>query len=76
VREATESLADGSHHPTWFAGVADELVGAIRSPESGPLRSLAESAVCVEALELARESSRAGGARRAAAVSGLAEGVA
>jgi hypothetical protein len=63
-REATESLADGSHHPTWFEGVAAELVDAIRSPASRPSRSLTESAVCVEALELARESSTAGGAVR------------
>jgi len=64
-REASESLADGSHHPTWFEGVAAELVDAIRSPASRPARSLSESAVCVEALELARASSRAGGAVQA-----------
>jgi predicted dehydrogenase len=76
AREVPESLADGSHHPTWFAGVADELVEAIRSPESGPPRSLAEAALCVEALELARESSRTGGARLAAALTGLPVAVA
>jgi predicted dehydrogenase len=73
VREVSESLADGSHHPTWFAGVADEFVHAIRSPESRPAASLVESAVCVEALELARASSRAGGAPLPAAAA-AAEG--
>lgn len=65
VREVDEPLASGSHHPTWFAGVADELLSAIRSPETRPARSLLEAAVCLEALALARESSRAGGRRMA-----------
>lgn len=56
-RELSSSLADGSHHSDWFAGVAGEFVGEVRDPAARG-RSLAEAAVCVETIRLAQESSR------------------
>jgi predicted dehydrogenase len=65
-REGTErreigSLSEGSHHPEWFAGTAAEFVGEIADP-AGRGRSLAESAICLQVIRLARESDRLDGA--------------
>ncbi len=60
VTEFSGSLAEGSHHPDWFAGVAAEFLSEIGgSAQRG--RSLEEAANCVELISLARESSRRGG---------------
>lgn len=61
VRELSESLSEGSHHPSWFGGAAEEFLHAIRSPEERPARSLTESALCLAMIRLAVESSRNGG---------------
>lgn len=57
--EYAESLSEGSHHPDWFAGVAESFVAAMSRGEASP--SLREAAICVEAIRLAQESSRQGG---------------
>jgi predicted dehydrogenase len=53
-------LTEGSHHPDWFSGVIDEFVGEIADPRTRG-RNLAQAAVCVQVLALARESSRRSG---------------
>ncbi len=57
------SLADGSQHPDWFAGVADLFVSEMAEPERRGA-NLLEAALCVRTLESARASSEAGGAWR------------
>ncbi|MEP6802602.1 MAG: Gfo/Idh/MocA family oxidoreductase [Acidobacteriota bacterium] len=57
--EYAESLSEGSHHPGWFAAVAESFVAAMSGGEASP--SLREAAVCAEVIGLARESSRQGG---------------
>ncbi len=54
-----DSLSEGSHHPDWFAAVAEGFVAAMSGGQASP--SLREAAVCVEAIRLAQESSRQGG---------------
>jgi len=54
------SLAEGSHHPDWFRGVVDEFLEEIREPAVRG-RNLAEAALCVRILALAKESSRRDG---------------
>jgi predicted dehydrogenase len=66
-RREIGSLSDGSHHPEWFAGTAAEFLGEIADPARRG-RSLAESAICLEVIRLARESDRLGGAPAAARV--------
>ena len=59
-------LSDGSAHPDWFTAVADEFITRVRDAgarESSP--NLDEAAVCIAVERGARESSRAGGERRA-----------
>ena len=54
------SLAEGSHHPDWFAGVIAEFLGEIAEPKTRG-RNLAEASFCANVLALAKESSRLGG---------------
>jgi predicted dehydrogenase len=55
------ALSDGSQHPDRFDPVADAFVRAARARQpAGP--NLAEAELCVLLLDLARESSRRGGA--------------
>ena len=54
------SLAEGSHHPEWFAGVLEDFLAEIQNP-SARGRNLAEASLCLELLCLAQESSRRGG---------------
>ena len=61
VREFPHSLAGGSHHPDWFAGVAEEFLSEIRDPARRS-RSLAEASTCLDLIALARLSSLRGGA--------------
>jgi predicted dehydrogenase len=59
-------LSDGSAHPDWFTAIADEFITRVRNAgarESSP--NLDEAAVCIAVECGARESSRAGGERRA-----------
>ncbi len=58
--ELPRSLADGSHHPDWFAATAQEFLEEIREP-SRRGRSLEEAARCLRWIEMARESSRRAG---------------
>jgi predicted dehydrogenase len=60
VREFPDSLADGSHHPDWFAGVAAEFLSEIRDPARRG-RTLAEASTCLDLIALARDSSLRGG---------------
>ncbi|HTO87629.1 MAG TPA: Gfo/Idh/MocA family oxidoreductase [Thermoanaerobaculia bacterium] len=55
------SLAEGSHHPDWFRGVAGEFLEEVRDPAVRG-RNLAEAALCVRLIAAAKESSRRGGA--------------
>jgi predicted dehydrogenase len=61
VREFPGSLADGSHHPDWFAGVAAEFLSEIRDPARRG-RTLAEASTGLDLIALARASSLRGGA--------------
>ena len=54
------SLAEGSHHPDWFAGVAEDFhIGII----TGGKGNLEEAVLCAQLIDLAQQSSTAGGAR-------------
>jgi hypothetical protein len=53
-------LTEGSHHPDWFSGVIQEFLGEIADLRKRG-RNLAQAAVCVQVLALARESSRRSG---------------
>jgi len=53
-------LTEGSHHPDWFSGVIEEFLGEIADLRKRG-RNLAQAAVCVQVLALARESSRRSG---------------
>lgn len=55
------SLSEGSHHPEWFGGVANGFLAEIEDVTVRG-RNLAEAALCVDMLALARLSSRQGGA--------------
>jgi predicted dehydrogenase len=61
VREFPDSLAGGSHHPDWFAGVAAEFLSEVRDPARRG-RTLAEASTCLDLIALARASSLRGGA--------------
>jgi hypothetical protein len=61
IREFPDSLAGGSHHPDWFAGVAAEFLSEIRDPARRG-RTLAEASTCLDLIALARLSSLRGGA--------------
>ena len=54
------SIADGSHHPDWFAGVVDGFFAEIADAKWRG-RNLAEAILCANVMALARESSRQGG---------------
>ncbi len=61
VRRFPRSLAEGSHHPDWFSGVAAEFLAEVADPRRSG-RSLAEASLCAELIAKARESSSRGGA--------------
>jgi predicted dehydrogenase len=59
-------LSDGSAHPDWFTAIAEEFIGRVRDADAlEPSPNLDEAAVCIAVECAARESSRAGGERRA-----------
>ena len=51
------SLSEGSHHPEWFDGVATGFLSEI-TDETMRGRNLAEAALCLDVLALARSSSQ------------------
>jgi predicted dehydrogenase len=55
-------LSEGSHHPDWFTGVADNLCTAVTGGSKG---NLAEALLCARLIDLAQRSSAAGGTRLA-----------
>ena len=52
------SLSEGSHHPDWFAAVADDFVAAARG--LGP-SNMVEAVMCARVMDGAKASSAAGG---------------
>jgi predicted dehydrogenase len=54
------SLSEGSHHPDWFGGVADDFQIAVTGGGKG---NLDEAVLCARLIDLALRSSAAGGAR-------------
>ena len=54
------SLEEGSHHPDWFAGVAEDFHIAVRTGSRG---NVDDAVLCAQLIDLAQRSSAAGGAR-------------
>ncbi|HXQ49990.1 MAG TPA: Gfo/Idh/MocA family oxidoreductase [Stellaceae bacterium] len=54
------ALSEGSHHPDWFAGVAEDFLAAASGSGAS---NLAEAVLCGRIIDLAQRSSAAGGAR-------------
>jgi predicted dehydrogenase len=54
------SLSEGSHHPDWFVGVAEDFRNAVTSGNQG---NLDEAVLCARLIDLAQRSSAAGGIR-------------
>ncbi len=54
------SLSEGSHHPDWFVGVADDFVAAVTGRGSS---NIDEAVLCARLVDLAQRSGAAGGAR-------------
>jgi len=54
------ALSKGSHHRDWFVGVADDFCAAVAN---GGKSNLDEALRCAQLIELAQQSSAAGGAR-------------
>lgn len=54
------SLSEGSHHPDWFRGVAEDFQTAMTS---GDKSNLDEATLCARLIDLAQRSAAAGGAR-------------
>lgn len=54
------SLSEGSHHPDWFVGVAEDFRVAATSGHKG---NLDEAVLCAQLIDLAQRSSAAGGAK-------------
>jgi predicted dehydrogenase len=54
------SLSEGSHHPDWFIGVAEDFRLAMMG---GNTRNFEEAVLCAQLIDLAQRSSAAGGAR-------------
>jgi predicted dehydrogenase len=59
---APPPLSEGSHHPDWFAGVAEEFCRAMAAGGAG---NLDEAVRCARLIDLAQRSSAEGGARLA-----------
>ena len=56
------ALSEGSHHPDWFDGVAADFLAAVAKGSKG---NFDEALLCAKLIELAQQSSAAGGARLA-----------
>lgn len=57
-----QALSDGSHHPDWFAGVAEDFCAALAADTTD---NLDEAILCARLIDLAQRSSSLGGARLA-----------
>jgi predicted dehydrogenase len=57
-RWTSPSLSEGSHHPDWFGGVADDFLAAATGAGEG---NLPEALSCAWAIDAAQRSSAAGG---------------
>lgn len=55
-----QSLSEGSHHPDWFVGVADEFCAAVAGRAAD---NLDEAVLCARLVGLAQMSSALGGAK-------------
>ncbi|HTK33928.1 MAG TPA: Gfo/Idh/MocA family oxidoreductase [Caulobacteraceae bacterium] len=53
------ALSEGSHHPDWFAAVADDFIAAARGEAAS---NLEEAVLCARVMDAAKASSAAGGA--------------
>ena len=54
------SLSEGSHHPDWFVGVAEDFS---RRRTGGDKGNIDEAVLCAQLIDLAQRSSAAGGAQ-------------
>jgi predicted dehydrogenase len=54
------SIAEGSHHPEWFAGVVEEFLGEIEDPARRG-SNLRAASLCATLIALSQDSSRRGG---------------
>jgi predicted dehydrogenase len=54
------ALSEGSHHPDWFDGVAEDFLRAATGGSGG---NLGEALLCARLIDAAQRSSAAGGAR-------------
>jgi len=54
------ALSEGSHHPDWFAAVADDFIAAV---VGGGVGNVAEALLCARLVDLAQRSCALGGAR-------------
>jgi predicted dehydrogenase len=54
-------LTEGSHHPDWFAAVADDFIAAIAAAGRGNEGNLAAALLCAQMIETAQASNTAGG---------------
>ncbi len=55
------SLSEGSHHPDWFGGVAEDFIAA--ATRGGDRGNIDEAVLCARLIDAAQRSSAAGGAR-------------
>jgi predicted dehydrogenase len=53
-------LSEGSHHPDWFGGVAEDFLKAVTQGGNGNLN---EALLCAQLIDVAQRSSAAGGVR-------------
>jgi predicted dehydrogenase len=58
-RWSLPALSEGSHHPDWFAGVAEDFCRAVAGRGAG---NLDQAVLCARLIDLAQRSSAAGGA--------------
>jgi predicted dehydrogenase len=54
------SLSEGSHHPDWFSGIADDFLNAAAGIDKS---NLDQAVLCAQLIDLAQRSSAAGGSR-------------
>ena len=60
--QTDEALTQGSHHPGWFNGVVEEFVTAVNKGGLPSSDNLADASLCARLIDLAKKSSRRGGA--------------
>jgi predicted dehydrogenase len=58
-RWTSPSLSEGSHHPDWFGGVADDFLAAVAGAGAS---NIDEAVMCALAIDAAQRSSARGGA--------------